>query len=127
MSNPFRQISCYAAAAEAAGDVSVCDQAQHEGVRYQCYAVFAEYSVSEDVCTRIPVKNDEYRSLIDVCLSDVAKNARDPGICAEIATGGLRDSCILKVAQETNDKTLCSRIRDPGLKSTCTGEAVIVE
>lgn len=125
--NLFVQVSCYAAAAKATNDLAACDQASHEGVRYQCYAIFAEYSTSPEVCHKIPATTDEHRSLIDVCVSDVAAKARDPSLCEEIATPGLRDGCYLKLAKGTGAPALCARIRDPGLKSACSGEPVIVK
>jgi hypothetical protein len=125
--DPFEQISCYAAAAKAANDIAPCDRATNEGVRYQCYAIFAEFSTSPDVCHTIPTTTPEHRSLVDVCISDVAKKARKPSLCEEIATPGIRDSCYLKLAREVGEPALCAKIRDAGLKSICTGKPVIVE
>lgn len=79
-SNPFEQVSCYAAAARTGNKLSACDRAGHEGVRYQCYEIFAEHTVSAPVCHRIPATTVEHRSLIDLCLSDVAVKSRDPGL-----------------------------------------------
>ena len=125
--NLFEQISCYAAAAKTNNDLAGCDQASHEGVRYQCYAIFAEYSASPDICHKIPPATEDHRLLIDGCLSDVAMKARKPGICKRIDALGIRDSCYLKLSKEINDPSLCMNILDAGLKSACTGETVIVE
>lgn len=125
--NLIEQISCYTAVAKASNDWAPCDRASHEGVRYQCYSIFAEYSGSADVCHKIPPATDEHRSLIDVCLSDVAIKARNPSLCERISTPGLRDSCYVKLAKEVGDLALCAKIRDAGLKSACNGEAVIVK
>jgi hypothetical protein len=125
--NLFVQLSCYAAAAKATNDLAACDQALHEGIRYQCYAIFAEYSGSPEVCHKIPPRTDEHRSLIDACLSDVATKILSPSLCEEIATPGLRDSCYLKLAKKTGAPALCARIGDPGLKSACNGEPVIIK
>jgi hypothetical protein len=125
--NLFEQISCYAAGAKAADDPAPCDQAAHEGVRYQCYAIFAEYSASPDVCRRIPATTDEHRALIDACLSDVALRLHDPELCEQIVTSGLRDSCYLKLARELSERDLCVKIKDDGLRSSCTGEPVIIK
>ena len=122
--NLFEQISCYAAAAKATNDLAACDRASHDGVRYQCYAIFAEYAVSPDACRKIPSATGEHRSLIDGCLSDVARKARDPGLCDHIETSGLRDSCYLKLAKALGDPALCAKIQDTGLRSACTGEPV---
>ncbi len=40
--NLFEQIECFSSLAVEKKDMAVCDGALHEGVRYQCYAVFAE-------------------------------------------------------------------------------------
>jgi hypothetical protein len=125
--NPFDRISCYAAAAKEINDLAPCDNASQEGVRYQCYAIFAEYSASPEVCHKIPQNTDEHLSLIDACLSDVAMKVRNPGLCESIKTPGLRDSCYLKLAMELGEGALCAKIQDVGLKSACTGEPVIVE
>jgi len=125
--NLFEQISCYAAVAKKTNDLAPCDQAVHEGVRYQCYAIFAEHSASRAVCQKIPSKTQEHRSLIDVCLSDVALKANDPNICETIVTSGLRDSCYLKLANKLSKHALCEKIKDDGLKSVCTGKPVVVE
>jgi len=125
--NPFEQISCYATAAKEINGLAPCDYASQEGVRYQCYAIFAEYSASPEVCHKIPPKTDEHRSLIDACLSDVAMKVRKPDLCESIETPGLRDSCYLRLAKKLGEGPLCAKIRDAGLKSACTGEPVIVE
>lgn len=125
--NLFEQISCYASAAKKINDLAPCDQAVHEGVRYQCYAIFAEHSASPAVCQKIPSKTQEHRSLIDVCLSDVAQKANDPNICETIITSGLRDSCYLKLAKKSGKHALCEKIRDDGLKGVCNGKSVIVD
>jgi len=125
--NLFEQVSCYAAAAKTINDLAPCYRAVHEGVRYQCFAIFAEHSASPDICHKIPSKTDEHRSLIDVCLSDVALKAHNPNICESISTSGLRDSCYFKIAKELGKYALCEKINDDGLKSVCTGKPVIVE
>jgi len=125
--NLFEQVSCYAAAAKTINDLAPCNQAVHEGVRYQCFAIFAEHSASPDICHKIPSKTDEHRSLIDVCLSDVALKAHNPNICESISTSGLRDSCYFNLAKELGKFALCEKINDDGLKSVCTGKPVIAE
>lgn len=125
--NLFEQVVCYAGAAKTINDLNPCDQAMHDGVRYQCYAIFAEHSASPDVCHKIPSNTNEHRSLIDVCLSDVALKAHDPDICESILTPGLRDSCYFKLARKLGKHVLCEKIKDDGLKTVCTGKPVIVE
>jgi hypothetical protein len=125
--NLLEQISCYAAKAKAADDPAPCDQAALEGVRYQCYAIFAEYAASPDVCRRIPATTDEHRALIDVCLSDVALRLHDPDLCEQIVTSGLRDSCYLKLARELSERDFCVKIKDDGLRSSCTGAPVFIK
>lgn len=99
----------------------------HEGVRFQCYAIFAEHTASPEVCHRIPSKTAEHLTLIDGCLSDVALKARNPNNCEAISTPGIRDSCYLKLAKNLGKQALCGKIQDNGLKSVCTSKPVIVE
>jgi hypothetical protein len=125
--NLIDQLLCYAALATKLDDVSICDAASHEGVRYQCYAIYAERRSKPDVCEAIPSKSAELKGLRDVCISDVAKKAGDFTLCAKIETQGLRDSCYLGVAKKTGDTSICEKIQDKGLKSGCTGKPVYVQ
>ncbi len=125
--NPFEQLSCYATMAKATNNLNACDQAAHAGVRYQCYAIFAEFSDSPAICNKIPATTNEHRSLIDICISDVAKKVHDASLCEGIITKGLRDSCYLKLANEMSDRTLCAKIQDAGLKSICSKKSAINE
>lgn len=121
------QITCFSAAAAERDDLTVCDQAFHEGVQYQCYALFAERRDNPEACEKIPTDTEEMQGLRDVCLSDVAANREDPELCATIVTPGLRDSCYAKVAERTGDLAICEQIEDPVLKSGCTGEPYYIE
>lgn len=125
--NLIDQILCYAALATKLDDVSVCDAASHDGVRYQCYAIYAERRSKPDVCEAIPLKSAELKGLRDVCISDVAKKAGDFTLCEKIKTQGLQDSCYLGVAKNTGDTSICEKIKDKGLKSGCTGTPVYVQ
>ena len=125
--NLFEQISCYSAVAKETDNLVACDQASHEGVRYQCYAIFAEYSVSQEICHKIPAATDEHRSLTDACLSDVAMKAHNPSLCERIATAGLSDSCYSKLAKEMNEISLCAQIRDTSLANSCNNKAMLVK
>ena len=125
--NLIDQLLCYAALATKLDDVSICDAASQEGVRYQCYAIYAERRFKPDVCEAIPSKSAELKDLRDVCISDVAKKAGDFTLCEKIETQGLRDSCYWGVAKKTGDTSICEKIQDKGLKSTCTGKPVYVQ
>ena len=125
--NLFKQVSCYAAAAKTKNDLAPCKKAAHDGVRYQCYAIFAEHSASPDVCHQIPSTSNEHRSLIDVCLSDVALKTQDQNVCNDILTPGIRDSCYFKIAKDLGNLALCEKIADEGLLSLCAGKPVIVD
>lgn len=123
----IEQISCYVSYAKAENDLSHCDKAAHEGVRYQCYAIYAEYSKSPEICHKIPSTSEDHRSLIDACLSDVAIKTHNSNLCEKIKTSGLRDSCYFKLAKNLNKTVFCENIQDAGLKSMCTGKPVIIE
>ena len=125
--NLIDQLLCYAALATKLDDVSICNAASQEGVRYQCYAIYAERRFKPDVCEAIPSKSAELKDLRDVCISDVAKKAGDFTLCEKIETQGLRDSCYLGVAKKTGNTSICEKIQDKGLKSGCTGKPVYVQ
>lgn len=127
VSSPIGRITCLADAASESRELTICDRASQEGVRYQCYAVYAERRSDPDACFRIPDTEEDLVDLRDICLSDVAALVGRPELCQGVQAPGLRDSCYLKVHQSTGDTTLCQRIQDPGLKSTCTGEPVRVD
>ncbi len=125
--NVFERIECYATLATDKDDPSVCDQASHEGVKYQCYAVLAERRGSRELCDVIPSRSPDHQKLRDSCTSDVAKKALSPTLCEDIQTTGLRDSCYAKIGRETENTALCRNIQDLGLRSMCSGEPVTVE
>ncbi len=123
----LEQIGCFSDLAAKEEDASACDAAEHEGVRYQCYAVAAEKLGDWKACLEIPPKSREHMDLRDVCISDVAEKDENPALCGKIESRNFRDSCFLKVYRRTGDSSLCGRISDPRIKSSCTGEPVIVE
>lgn len=124
--DPFEQIDCYVTLATSSDDPSACNQAAHEGVKYQCYAILAERRSSTELCDAIPATSQDHRDLRDICISDVAKKVADPHLCERVQSAGLRDGCYSLIGQKTGNKALCEKIQDPGLKSLCSGESVIV-
>ena len=125
--NLIDQILCYAAHATKFDDVSICNAASHEGVRYQCYAIYAERRSNPDVCEEIPSKLADHKALRDACISDAAKKIGDFTLCEKVQNQGLRDSCYWGVAKKTGDLSLCEKIQDNGLKSGCTGKPVDID
>jgi len=125
--NVIDRTLCFADRAEAAGDLAPCDGADAEGVRFQCYAIYAERAETVEPCHRIPTDSEDGSDLRDACVSDVAKVTERAELCEEIVSHGLRDSCWLGVFRKTEDPALCDRIEDAGLRSACTGEPVYVE
>lgn len=127
IANAIERTLCFADRAVEAGSTSPCDEASGEGVRYQCYAVYAERVETVEPCRRIPTTSADLRDLRDVCVGDVAEVTGRAELCAEVAADGLRDSCWLSVYRQTGDRTLCDRIEDRALKSLCTDEPVRIE
>ena len=125
--NLIDQTLCYAALATKHDDVSICNAASHEGVRYQCYAIYAERRSNPDVCEEIPSKSADHKGLRDACISDVAKKVGDFTLCEKVQTQGLRDSCYWGIAKKTGDTSLCEKIQDNRLKSGYTGKPVDIE
>jgi hypothetical protein len=124
----FEQITCLSELAVAKEDVSICDAATNEGLRYQCYAMVAEKLRDLDICGKIPGDAaGETGQLRDLCVSDVAVNLKDYKLCEGIETPGFRDGCYLQIYQQTDDMSLCEMIQDPGMKSLCTGKPYSVK
>lgn len=126
-SNLIEQISCYASLAKADNNLFYCDKAAHKGVRYQCYAIYAEYSNAPEICHKIPSVSEDHKSLIDICLSDVALKTNNANLCESIKSSGLRDSCYFKLADNLNNTLMCENIQETGLKSMCYEEPVVIE
>ena len=113
---------CFGRLATARNDFSVCDEADHPGVKYQCYYIYAQQTADLTVCEKIPDQDLE-----DGCNSDLAALKDDPDICRRIVGRGVKDSCYFKIAKARPNHALCDKIEDRGLRSGCIGEAVTVE
>jgi hypothetical protein len=123
----IEQVACYADLAVGTGNLEACEQAGHEGVRYQCLAVFAERTEDPIPCRQIPETTEEHLELKDLCLSDVTKARMDPALCEEISVPGFRDGCFFGVAQGIPDPNLCARITDEGLRNQCSNPSGAAE
>jgi hypothetical protein len=121
------QTLCLSSLATKQDDFLICNAASHEGVKYQCYAIYAERRSTPDVCEEIPPTSTEHKDLRDSCISDVAKDNGDFILCEKVQSQGLRDSCYWGIAKQTGDTALCEKIHDNGLKSDCTGKPVYVD
>ena len=117
-----RRALCFGRLAKTRNEVSVCDQAGHSGVKYQCYYQYAQHAADLTVCEKIPDQDLE-----DGCYSDLAVLKDDPSICQRIVGRGFKDSCYFKIAKASTDHALCQEIEDAGLRSGCTIEAVPVD
>ena len=113
---------CFGRIAKARNDLSICDEADHPGVKNQCYYIYAKHTADLTVCERIPD-----RDLEDGCYSDLAALKDDPDICQRIVGQGIKDSCYFKIAKARPNHALCNRIEDQGLRSGCTGKAGAVK
>lgn len=123
----FGQLECFVALADASDDPSLCGESSIEGVELQCYAILAERRSDKALCNLIPPRTAEHQSLLDICISDVAKKVQEPRFCEEIVTVGLRDSCYAQIGRDLGDPNLCEKVSDAGLRSMCSGEPVFVE
>ena len=125
--NVFKQLDCFVSLAIYNDDVKICDNTKHEGVKYQCYAMFAERTKNWNICKSIPNETNEHKDLRSVCISDVAEVVMNSTLCDNIETPGIKDSCYLKVFKKTKDPNICEKIKGSGLKSLCTGEPYYIE
>jgi hypothetical protein len=108
------QAVCYGQVSTAENDLQVCDEAEHPGVRFQCYYIYAQHSRDPMICESIPDS-----LLRDSCLSDVAAGLADATLCRNVGDAGVRDSCYYDTARKTGDRGLCAEIDDPALKHSC--------
>ena len=125
--NVFEQIICLTDRAVELNDVAVCDRSKHVGVKYQCYAIFAEKVGNWKICNRIPTDNKDLLDLKSICISDVAKKINKEELCEKVEVQGFKDGCYMKIAESTDNKILCEKISDPGTKSFCTGEPIYIK
>ena len=123
----FEQIKCLTDRAVELNDVAVCDRSKHVGVKYQCYAIYAEKAGNWEICNRIPTDNKDLLDLKSICISDVAKELLKEELCEKVDVLGFKDGCYMKIAESTDNKILCEKISDPGIKSLCTGEPIYLE
>ena len=123
----FDRTECYTDLAIEESDASICGDATHEGVRYQCYAIYAERQNDLEACEAIPTDSDEASVLHGACISDVAAIRSDAQLCARVEPESIRDGCYLKIAEATADRELCEKIVDRGLRSLCSGDTVWVQ
>jgi hypothetical protein len=119
----FERGTCFADLAERWQDRGLCDRAGHEGVRYRCYAAFAERRGDARACQAIPATSEEHGALRDRCLADVAKSGDDDDLCGAISGEGTRDGCYMAIARSTGNTTLCEKISDGGLRRICSGDS----
>jgi hypothetical protein len=125
--NVFEQIKCLTNRAVELKDVAVCDRSKHVGVKYQCYAIYAEKVGNWEICNRIPTDNKDLLNLKSICISDVAKKLMKEELCEKVDVLGFKDGCYMKIAESTGNKTLCEKISDSGIKSLCTGEPIYIK
>lgn len=115
-----KQIECFLAAAEAAGDPGVCRQAEEVSVRFNCISVYAERTEDPAACTEIAEQGTEGQAMRDACLGGVALVTGNPELCAAAELPALRDACYLTlVLDHGGDPALCAEISLPALQEAC--------
>ena len=125
--NVFEQIKCLTDRAVELKNVAVCDQSKHVGVKYQCYAIYAERVGNWEICNHIPTDNKDLLDLKSICISDVAKKMMKEELCEKVDVLSFKDGCYMKIAESTGNKILCEKISDPNVKSFCTGEPIYIK
>ncbi len=113
------QIRCFLDLAKAANEPSICERAIDPTVRFHCLSLYAEHTLDATPCQRI-VAGSETDLLQASCVSGVAIAQRNPGLCAQVNSSGIRDSCyFLLVVQFDANPRICEQIENPALKTTC--------
>jgi len=114
------QIRCFLDAAEAEGDVGLCDGAYDFAVRFNCVSLFAEHSGDPISCERIPIRNNRLLLMRDSCVSGVAAATRMPKLCELVQLDVVRDACFLNQVVEYNaTPDLCARITRAAVREGC--------
>ncbi len=114
------QIRCFLEAAEAAGDVAICEGAYDFAVRFNCISLFAENSGDPGPCERIPIRNNRLLLMRDSCISGVAAATRRPELCGQVQLDFVRDGCFMTQVVEFNaTPDLCERITRADVRDIC--------
>jgi hypothetical protein len=114
------QIRCFLDAAEAEGDVGLCDGAYDFAVRFNCISKFAENSGDPVACERIPIRNNRLLLMRDGCIAGVAAATRAPQLCEQVQLAVIRDACyITQVVELDAAAELCELISRPAVREIC--------
>ena len=114
------RIRCFLEAAEAAGDVALCESAYDFAVRFNCVSLFAENSGDAAPCARIPIRNNRLLLMRDSCISGVAAATRSPQLCGQVQLDFVRDGCFLtQVVEFDAAPDLCERITRSDVRDIC--------
>lgn len=115
------QVRCFLGAAEAEGDVGLCEGAYDFAVRFNCVSLFAEHSGDPVSCGRIPIRNNRMLVLRDSCISGVAVATRMPEMCEQVQLDAVRDVCFLTHVVELNaTPDLCRHITRSAMREICS-------
>ena len=114
------QIRCFLEAAEADGNVAICEGAYDFAVRFNCISLFAENSGDPAPCERIPIRNNRLLLMRDSCVSGVAAATRIPDLCEQVQLDFVRDTCFMTQVVEYNAAPeLCERITRADVRDIC--------
>lgn len=101
--------ACYQNIAEALDDLKICDYAQEQQVRYECYVTFAQNKQDPAICSQIPLG-----PYLD--FPDSKKSSMEA-----------RDVCYHAVALATNNLEICQSMQDPYGREVCKDSRKIME
>jgi hypothetical protein len=114
------QLRCFLDAAEAEGDVGLCEGAYDFAVRFNCVSLFAEHSGDPVSCERIPIRNNRLLAMRDACVSGVAVATRMPELCGQVQLDVMRDACFLiQVVEHKAAPEYCDRITRSKVRESC--------
>lgn len=115
-----KQLRCFLDAAEANGDVGLCEGAYDFAMRFNCVSLFAEHSGDPVSCERIPIRNNRLLAMRDACVSGVAVATKMPELCAQVQLDVMRDACFLiQVVEHSAASTYCDRITRTAVRKSC--------
>lgn len=117
---PVGELACRIDTALAAGDPTVCLEAEAPSVVFNCVGRYAEETGDVEACDLLAGQVPDTAPMPQAaCRAGVAVAAGDPALCAAIGSGPLRGTCYLLLVAEHGDTRLCDRIETPELRRSC--------
>ncbi|MBM3229117.1 hypothetical protein FJZ26_01690 [Candidatus Parvarchaeota archaeon] len=109
---------CYDSLARKLEDLALCDKLT--SYKYSCVSAIAASKKDISICDGLRFGKGELgMDEKAFCISRVAEETKNEGICNMIQNDENKDTCYMKVADAKNDKTVCAQIKNEGVRGFC--------